>query len=179
MQPYKKNLTICFDERKRKADLVYRKSTGQLVGYTELGNINDELRLFESKVKNEEYRQDFATHVIVYMVRGIFTNLVYPFGFFASLGFTAAQLFPCSMEAISIIESIGLKVQVLTSDGATPNRKFFDMLTVEEEGNIYWTTNPHDKSRTIYFMSDVLHLLKTTRNCLETPTGTRIQEICM
>ena len=167
LQPYQKNVTICFDEMKIKADLVYRKSTGQLVGYTELGNINDELRLFESKVKSEEYRQDFATHVIVYMVRGIFTNLVYPFGFFASLGFTAAQLFPCTMEAISIIESIGLKVRVLTSDGATPNRKFFDMLTVEEEGNIYWTTNPHDESRKIYFMSDVPHLLKTTRNCLE------------
>ena len=71
------------------------------------------------------------------------------------------------MEAISIIESIGLKVRVLTSDGAPPNRKFFDMLTVEEEGNIYWTTNPHDESRKIYFMSDVPHLQKTTRNCLE------------
>ena len=141
---------------KIKADLVHRKSTGQLVDYTELGNIKDELRLFESKVKSEEYSQDFATHVIVYMVRGIFTNLVYPFGFFANLGFTAAQLFPCTMEAISIIESIGLKVRV-----------FFDMLTVEEEGNIYWTANPHDESRKIYFMSDVPHLLKTTRNCLE------------
>lgn len=40
---------------KIKADLVYRKSTEQLVGYTELGNINDELKLFESKVKSEEY----------------------------------------------------------------------------------------------------------------------------
>ena len=119
LQPYQKNVNICFDEMKIKADLVYRKSTGQLVGYTKLGNINDEPRLFESKVKSEEYRQDFATHVIVCMVPGIFTNLVYPFGFFASLGFTTAQLFPCTMEAISIIESIGLKVRVLTSDGAT------------------------------------------------------------
>ena len=57
----------------------------------------------------------------------------------------AAQLFPCTMEATSIIESIGLKVRVLASDGATPNRKFFGMLTVKEEYNIYWTTNPHDE----------------------------------
>ena len=94
-------------------------------------------------------------------------NLVYLFGFFASLGFTADQLFPCTMEAISIIESIGLKVWVLTSDEATPNWKFFDMLTVEEEDNKYWTTNPHDESRKIYYMSDVPHLLSTTRKCLE------------
>ena len=100
---YQKNVTICFDKMKIKADLVYRKSTGQLAGYTDLGNINDELRLFESRVQSEEYCQDFATHVIVYMVHDIFTNLVYPFGFFASLGLMAAELFPCTMEAISII----------------------------------------------------------------------------
>ena len=58
-------------------DLLCRKSTGQLVGFTELGNINDELRLFESRVKSEEYRQDFATHVIVYMAHVIFTNVTH------------------------------------------------------------------------------------------------------
>lgn len=95
---------------KIKADLVYRKSTGELVGYTELGNINDELRLFESKVESEEYHQDFETQVITYMVPGIFTNLFYPFGFFAGLGFTGAQLSPCNMEAIVFIEKIGSKI---------------------------------------------------------------------
>lgn len=108
LQPYQKNITICFDKVKIKADLVYRKSTGQLVGHTELGNINDELRLFESRVKSEEYHQDFATHVILYMVHGIFTNLRYPFGFFASLGFMAAQLFPCTMEA-ALLKVLGSK----------------------------------------------------------------------
>ena len=83
---------------KKKADLVYRKSTERLVGYTDLGNVNDELRLFESRVQSEEYRQGFATHVIVYMVRGIFRNLVYSFGFFVSLGFMATQLLPWYME---------------------------------------------------------------------------------
>ena len=43
---------------KIKADLAYRKSAGQLAGYTHLGNINDELRLFESRVQSEEYCQD-------------------------------------------------------------------------------------------------------------------------
>ena len=89
---------------------MYRKSTGELVGYTELGNINDELRLFESKVESEEYHQDFETQVIAYMVPGIFTNLVYPFGFFAGFGFTGAQLSPCTMEAIVFIEKIGSKI---------------------------------------------------------------------
>ena len=133
MQLKQNNVTNCFDEMKIKADLVYRKSAGKLVGYTELGHISYELRLFESRVKSGEYRQDFASQMIVYMVRGIFTNLVNAFGFFASLGMTAAQLFPCTMEAISIIESIGLKVVVFTSNGATPKRKILDMLTVRQQ----------------------------------------------
>ena len=103
LQPYQKNVSICFDKMKINADLLYRKSTGQLVRYTDLGNVNDELRLFESRVQSEEYCQDFATHVIVYMVHGILTNLVYPFRFFTSLRFMATQLFPCTMEATSII----------------------------------------------------------------------------
>ena len=36
LQSYQKNVSICFNEMKIKADLVYRKSTEQLVGYTEL-----------------------------------------------------------------------------------------------------------------------------------------------
>lgn len=30
---------------------------------------------------------------------------------------------------------------------------------------VYYTVNPHDTSRNLYFVSDVPHLLKTTRNC--------------
>ena len=41
------------------------------------------------------------------------------------------------MEAISIIEKSGLQARVLISDGATPNRKFFDMWTVQEEHYVF------------------------------------------
>ena len=38
---------------------------------------------------------------------------------------------------------------------------------LSKKNTMYSTTNPHDKSRKIYFMSDVPHLLKTTGNCLK------------
>ena len=92
MQPNQNNVTNCFDEMKIKADLVYRKSAGKLVGYTELGHISYELRLFESRFKSGEYRQDFASQMIVYMVRGIFTNLVNAFGFFCEFGIDSCSI---------------------------------------------------------------------------------------
>ena len=70
-------------------------------------------------------------------------------------------------------------MQVLASDGATPKRTFFGMLTVKEEGNIYWTTNLHDEVGKIFFMSEVPHLLNLQGIVWKILAGTRIQEICI
>ena len=164
---FKKNVVIVFDEMKIKSDLVCRKSTRQLIGFTELGEINYEIRDFESRVNGDDVRKDFSTHVLVYMVRRISSNRSYPFGSFASTGFTSTQLFPATMEALRVLERIGFYVRILTSDGTSPNRKLFDMLTNDDPGNIYWTCNLYDNDRKLYFMSDVPHLLKAIRNCLE------------
>ena len=81
------------------------------------------------------------------------------------MGFTAAQLYPCTLEATRILEEIGFKVCVFTSDGASPNRKFYKLLLTDDDDNIYWTNSTYS-SRKIYFISDIPHLIKTTRNCM-------------
>ncbi len=57
----------------------------------------------------------------------------------------------------------------MVSDGAKPNRKFFNSLGVEKtdmkNGIVYRTVNRYCHERYIYLMSDVPHLIKTTRNC--------------
>ena len=62
---------------------------------------------------------------------------------------------------------VKLKVLFLTCDGASANRKFFNLhsLHLDENGHLYYTQNPFDSSRNINFISDVPHLLKTARNC--------------
>ena len=164
----KRNVTLVFDEMKIKSDLIYRKSTGQLIGFTELGEMNEEFKLFEKKFeeKSTDTDRQFATYVLVFMVRGIVASFCYPFAFFASVGFTSAQLYPCALQAVIVLESLGFLVRAFVSDGASPNRKFYKLMCVDE-GDIYWTINPCDDSRKIYYISDVPHLLKTTRNCLE------------
>ena len=62
-------------------------------------------------------------------------------------------------------------------DGAGPNRRFYKMHSSEKGGSVYKTTNPFSESdaaglqRSIYFFSDVPHLLKTSRNCLSHSGG--------
>ena len=165
----KKNVAIVYDEMKIKSDLVFRKSTGQLVGFTEMGNTNEEFRQFQSYFEEESASErDFATYVIVFMVRGIMSDLIYPFGYYASLGFTSAQLYPCVWDATDVIESLGFYVRAFVSDGASPNRKFYRIMT---DVDIFWTWNLLALDRKIFFFSDIPHLVKTTRNCFENSHG--------
>ena len=166
-----KNVSILFDEMKIKGDLVYNKATGKLKGFTEMGDLNEEL--MRSMEQSPEDRE-LARYVNMFMVRGIFTNLHYPFAFFASQGLTGDQLYPCCIEATGVLESIGFKVRAWVCDGASPNRKFFKIAQSLENCDsdpVYWTENPFDHSRRIYFFSDYCHLLKTTRNNIENSHG--------
>ena len=141
-----------------------------MVSFTEMGNINDEFKTFQEKLEREQSAEkldrELASHVIAYMVRGIFSNLSNPFAFFASTGFTASQLYPCTIEATKVLTCLGFHVRAYVSDGASPNRKFYKIISPEDEV-YYWTWNIFENGQKIYLFSDVPHLLKTTRNCLE------------
>ena len=50
---YKKNIAICYDEMKIKSNLVYSRTLGKMVGFTEMGNMNDEFKTFQEKLERE------------------------------------------------------------------------------------------------------------------------------
>ena len=175
LEGFERNVSVVFDEMRIKSDLVYKKSTGKLIGFLEMGEINDEIKAFQNKCNDQSeecIEREFATYVNVFMVRGIFTRLAYPFGYHASTGLSSDQLFPLVWEATRILEMLGLKVRTWVCDGASPNRKFFKVNVIQRDGiNYYWTWNLFAPDRKIYFISDVPHLIKTTRNNLENSHG--------
>jgi hypothetical protein len=72
---------------------------------------------------------------------------------------------------------------VLVCDGAKPNRKLFKTLGRDADmknGTVYKTVNCYCQERSIYFMSEVPHLIKTTRNCWYSSGngGTRYMWLC-
>ena len=79
---------------------------------------------------------------------------------------------PVFWKAVSILElSCNLWVCAAVSDGASPNRKFYDLHVgfIGEDHTddvIHKTVNLFAPSRFIYFFSDAPHLVKTVRNCL-------------
>ena len=171
---------IIFDEMKIKSGLVYNCHSGKIVGFSDIGDMNNELFEFQQRVKNKIDTKPIATSVLTFMVRGLCTSLAYPFAYYAANGFTSGLLFPCVWEAVNVIETIGLKVRFFTSDGASPNRRFYRLHKLDDGENqsddavVYWCWNrfsESDNPRKIYFTCDVPHLLKTSRNNLENSHG--------
>ena len=82
-----KYLTLLFDVMKIESDLVYSKSSGKLVGFTERGDINEELNQFERTVSGEVVPKRLATQVLCIMARGLVKHINYPIGYFSSCQF--------------------------------------------------------------------------------------------
>ena len=111
------------DEIRIKSDLVYDKHTGELIGFIDLGDINNDIQNMEECVK--QGNNPLARYVLVLMVRGVSSNLKFPLAHFATNGVTSDQLFPILWEAAEILElDLNLKVLFITGDGASPNRRF-------------------------------------------------------
>ena len=110
----------------------------------------------------------------MFMVRGIFSDLILPLAHFSTDGISADELFPLVWEGVSQLESCGFKVVAFTCDGASANRKFFRMHRKGKEV-VYKTPNPYSSTsdiiREIYFFSDTPHLIKTSRNNLSNSFG--------
>ena len=120
------------------------------------------------------------SHALVFMIRGLCTNLkaVFSYHLTGSSESTAFQLWPLFWDAIFTLELVlNSKVVFVVCDGASQNRKFFMLHqnlqafpatgnNTEKETLCHFTVNLADTNRKIFFISDIPHLIKTTRDCL-------------
>ena len=161
-----KHVVVLLDEMKIQENLVWDKHTGELIGYVDLGD----------KVLNNasfENIETVATHVLVFMIRGVVNPIKFSIATFATTGANASQIFSIFWKAVGILEiSCQLKVLAVTCDGST-NRKFFRMRKKmhhnqdDDDEITYRTPNLFSsRGRYIYFIADMPHLLKTLRNCI-------------
>nr|XP_006817317.1 PREDICTED: uncharacterized protein LOC102805426 [Saccoglossus kowalevskii] len=171
LENHQKYVVLLHDEVKIKDHLVYDKTNGELVGFVDIGNFNNSLRKFEKNLQDESTKPTIAKYMLVFMVRGICIWLNYPLAHFATTSITSDYLYPLVHEAIEILELYGFKVLVSTSDGASPNRRFYKLYGVPDDEVTYKTLNPYaeeeEEDRLMYFMSDVPHLKLRQRGISE------------
>ena len=103
--------------------------------------------------------------MVAFMIRGLFNNLKYVYAQFPAASTKGHQLFVLLWKAIGRLTRLGFEVLAVTCDGAKNNRKMFSMHVSSGELP-YKTTNIYKSTlKTIYFICDPPHVLKTIRNC--------------
>ena len=157
-------VVVVMDEMKIQSNLVFDKHSGDLIGFVDLG---DPMTNYAS-LGDEDV---IATHALAFLVRGMCSDLKHVIAYYFTENVTSYQLMSLFWKVIGVLElSVNLWVCAAVNDGASPNRKFFDLHAkyvsnlhldvVHKVQNIFAT------SRFIYFFADACHLIKTTRNCL-------------
>jgi len=161
---------ILLDEMKVKSGLVFNRHTGRMVGFVNLGSINDDLEAFQASLiaESERRKPELAESMLVVMVRLLQKpSFTFPAAQYPTSSLSGAKIYPIVWDVVEALELNEIQVLSITCDGLSANRKFFlvGRDPAIQCGIPYKTSNPFDTSRNIYYFCDVPHLLKTTRNC--------------
>ena len=163
-----KYVTVVLDEMYVKEGLVFNKASGSLVGYQDLGDVNNIIHDAETQFKSPgDSQRPLAKVMLVFMIRGLFTSLKYPYAQYPATSTKGADLFPLFRKVLSCLTRLEIHVMAVTCDGASDNRRLFS-LHGKARSLTYKTVNVYSKANdAVYFFSDPSHLIKTIRNCFQ------------
>lgn len=151
-----------FDEMKIKCNLVFDKHSEKLIGFVDLGDPQVNHATFDEIQP--------ASHVLAFYVRGITTKLQFMLGYFFTRNVVSYQITPLFWRGVAILElKVNLNVVAAISDGASTNRRFFQLHdsfggNVSDTNIVYKTKNLFSLGRWIWFFADAPHLVKISRN---------------
>ena len=157
---------LFFDEVKVKEGLVFDQSTWELVGFTDLGSDEADMKDLVRESNDPTINSDagLATHVLQFFFKSLFANFEYPCAYFLTNGVKSSQLNNIFWEGVSVLHSLNFQILLVCCDGAASNRAFVKMNTrngdAQSEGYNFFSQCP------LFFMSDPPHLIKKLRNNL-------------
>ena len=108
---YEKLVFLLLDEMYIREGVVYSKHTGTMIGFVNLGDINNHMLALERTLqKGDEEEEALAKSMMAMMVRGVFSTLRFPYAHFPCEKISGELLFQPFWEAIRQLEKMGLKV---------------------------------------------------------------------
>ena len=149
-----------------KEGLYFNKHSGEVIGFSDLGELNNLLADYKQQLSSTEITpRPLGKCMLMFMVRGLFTSLKFPYVQFPTASTKGSDIFPLVRQAIKHLTRLGLVVTTITCDGASDNRKMFSMFNSKQTLS-YKTINVFSEHRKeVFFIADPPHLLKTIRNC--------------
>ena len=157
-------VVLVLDEMYVREDLVYDKHSGALIGFANIGDTNKLLLQFEQQVQGESddetASEPLAKTMFVFMVRGVFSSLQFPYLQLPCATITGDLLFDPFWETVYRLERLGLQVLAATADGASTNRRLIKIHKLRRKrGEItYKVLNPMLQKRGIYTSFLIRHI---------------------
>ena len=109
-----KCVIMLLDEMHLREDLVFDKHSGAMIGFCDLGDITMRLLRYESELTEEKpANQILAKSMMVFMIRGLFSSLQFPYAQFPCGDLSGDMLYEPFWEAVCRVEKCGLKVCTL------------------------------------------------------------------
>lgn len=80
LKEFQKCVAVVIDEMHTHEDLIYDKHSGKLIGFVNLGDINNHLLKFEQSLAFDKISPPapLAKSMLVFLVRGLFTTIQFP-----------------------------------------------------------------------------------------------------
>ena len=112
-----------------KHNLVYAKHEGCLMGFVNLGEINNKLIKFGQALSDdqESAQPTLASSMIVLMVQGLLCKLNFQYAQFACNDFSGGLLFDPVWMAVARLEKVWFFVLGLTCHGTSTNCQFWKL----------------------------------------------------
>ncbi|KAK3921558.1 Transposable element P transposase [Frankliniella fusca] len=180
-------INVMFDEMHKRSGLVTSKSTGELIGFTNMSEAEKELEMLQKVLEQKTYKPKLAKKVLVYMAQSVSSAAVKDVvAVFSTDDLSAVQLYTRTWDVIYHLEDAGVKVICLICDGAATNRKFIRMHTsLDKHSNeIYCTQNLYSVLERLYditkgnkFMETKLtkaHVKLTSFSCMTVLLATQV-----
>lgn len=104
--PHEKNVFLIMDEMHVKEDLVYNKHSGELIGFMNLGEMNNHLTKLQKALEGtgEATITPLAKSLLVLMIRGLFSSIQFPYAQFPCSNLTGDQMFDVFWESVERLE---------------------------------------------------------------------------
>ena len=129
---------------------VFRKHTGELVGFANLGEANEDLEILIGT--HDSSTSKTLPEVVVFMVRHISKpSMSFPVAMYSSASVSGAKLYPVVFEVVEALELHGFSVVSISSDGNSPNCKFVALIVLHLHAG-HLTIMPCPKPRHLLFL---------------------------
>ena len=134
--------------------------SGNLIGFVNLGDVNNDIAEFEVSWKDDfslkKASQILATHMFVVMLHAIKQqSFTFPIAQYPSANLTGSSLYPIVWDTIEAIELNDIHVVSITSDSISLNCNFY-VLSADIP---YKVENPIEHCNTYIFLVMLLELI--------------------